>query len=149
MERVAVEVGVDRDRGDAELAAGAHDSDGDLAAVGDEDFAEQRGFLSRRPGNETPYPTAMPDPGRTSERAATVARSEHFAELDSTNRYAARRGARGRGGRASWWSPTTRPRAGGASTARWEAPPGSSLLVSVLLRPAPEGDASPPALTVR
>jgi hypothetical protein len=36
VEGVAVGVGVDRDRLDAEFGAGAHDADGDLAAVGDQ-----------------------------------------------------------------------------------------------------------------
>ncbi len=40
MERVAVGVGVDGDRLDAELGAGAHDADGDLAPVGDQYFLE-------------------------------------------------------------------------------------------------------------
>ena len=42
VQRIAVEVGVHGDGGDAELAAGAHDSNCDLAAVRDEDFAKQR-----------------------------------------------------------------------------------------------------------
>ena len=37
---VAVEVGVHRDGGDAELPAGADDPDGDLPPVGDHDLAE-------------------------------------------------------------------------------------------------------------
>src|SRR5450759_270066 len=41
VDRVAVRVGVDRDCGDAELAARAHDADGDLAAIGDEDLLEK------------------------------------------------------------------------------------------------------------
>src|SRR5262245_34207003 len=82
-------------------------------------------------GDRSPYPTAVPAPARTSERGPW--RVERFATLDSTNRHAldaARQGApdglvvvadlqtagRGRLGRS------------------WEAPPGSSLLVSVLLR---------------
>ena len=39
--REPVDVGVDRDRLDAALLAGAHDADGDLAAVGDEDTADR------------------------------------------------------------------------------------------------------------
>ena len=73
-------------------------------------------------GDRTPYPTAVPAPARTSELGRW--RVEHFAELDSTNRYAARRGPRRAPRTASWPWPTTRPRAGAASTARWEAPPG-------------------------
>ena len=40
--RVAVELGVDGDARDAELLERAHDADGDLAAVGDQDLAEHR-----------------------------------------------------------------------------------------------------------
>ena len=38
--RVAVGVGVDRDRPDAHRAAGAHDARRDLAAVGDQDLPD-------------------------------------------------------------------------------------------------------------
>ena len=40
VQRVAVELGVDRDRRDPELLAGTNDSDRDLAAVGDQDLRE-------------------------------------------------------------------------------------------------------------
>src|SRR3569623_404141 len=40
MQAVAVGVGVDRDRGDAHLGAGAHDAHRDLAAVGEEDYSD-------------------------------------------------------------------------------------------------------------
>ncbi len=40
VQRVAVELGVDRDGGDPELLAGTNDSDRDLAAVGDQDLRE-------------------------------------------------------------------------------------------------------------
>ena len=46
----------------------------------------------------------------------------------------------------SWW-PTTRPRDGVVWTAAWVAPPGGSLLLSVLVRPDVE-PASMPLLTV-
>jgi hypothetical protein len=36
MQRVAVGIGIDRDRLDAETARGPHDAAGDLASVGDE-----------------------------------------------------------------------------------------------------------------
>jgi hypothetical protein len=52
VQRVAVDVGVDRDRRDPELAAGADDAHGDLAAVGDQDLVEHRrssGRGMRRP----------------------------------------------------------------------------------------------------
>ena len=42
VERVPVELGVDRDGGDPQLAARPHHADGDLAAVGDQDLLEQR-----------------------------------------------------------------------------------------------------------
>jgi hypothetical protein len=45
MERVAVDVAVDRDRTDAELMAGADDAERDLAAIGDEDGGERRSPL--------------------------------------------------------------------------------------------------------
>jgi hypothetical protein len=40
--RVAVQLGVDGDRGDAELVERADDADRDLAAVGDQDLREHR-----------------------------------------------------------------------------------------------------------
>ena len=56
VQRVAVEVGVHGDGCDAELAAGAHDPNGDLAAVRDEDFAKQRGsFTSTRQSDAVSY----------------------------------------------------------------------------------------------
>ena len=42
VERVAVGLGVDRDRADAELAQRAEDPDRDLAAIGHENFREER-----------------------------------------------------------------------------------------------------------
>jgi hypothetical protein len=42
MQRVAVGVGIDRHRGDAHAARRLDDPAGDLAAVGDQDLAEQR-----------------------------------------------------------------------------------------------------------
>ena len=83
----------------------------------------------------------MPDPGRTSNGPQRW-HVRHFAEIDSTNRYLldeARRGAAD--GLVAVADHQTAGR--GRFDRRWEAPPGSSLLVSVLLRPAPEGDASP------
>ena len=40
MQRTGVRVGIDGDGGDAQLLTGTNDADGDLAAVGDEDFTE-------------------------------------------------------------------------------------------------------------
>src|SRR5204862_804988 len=42
MERVAVGLGVDRDRGDSELAQRPEDANGDLTTVGDEHLGERR-----------------------------------------------------------------------------------------------------------
>jgi hypothetical protein len=41
---MGVGVGIDRHRGDAQFLAGADDADGDLAAVGDEDFVEHGNY---------------------------------------------------------------------------------------------------------
>ncbi len=64
-----------------------------------------------------------------------------FADIDSTNRYLldeARGGAAG--GLVAVADHQTAGR--GRFDRRWEAPPGSSLLVSVLVRPAPHGERS-------
>ena len=45
VQRVAVDVAVDRDRADAEVVAGADDAERDLAAIGDEDGGERRSPL--------------------------------------------------------------------------------------------------------
>jgi hypothetical protein len=41
MKRVAVGVGIDRNRGDAHFAGRLDDATGDLASIGDQDFMEQ------------------------------------------------------------------------------------------------------------
>ena len=38
----AIGVGIDGDRGDAKLAAGAQDAEGDFSTIGDENFAKHR-----------------------------------------------------------------------------------------------------------
>ena len=48
MQRVAVGVGIDRDRAQAHAPGGADDAAGDLAAIGDEDGFEHRRSRSRR-----------------------------------------------------------------------------------------------------
>jgi len=50
--RVAVELGIDRDRRDAQLATRAGDTDCDLASVGDQHLREHGGghFTGPRPG---------------------------------------------------------------------------------------------------
>src|SRR6476469_4959346 len=95
------------------------------------------GVPSRRPGNRTPYPTAVPDPGRTSHGPRWHVR--HFPEIDSTNRYLL---DEARGGAADGLVAVADHQTAGRGRfdRRWEAPPGSSLLVSVLLRPTPPGD---------
>jgi hypothetical protein len=45
MQRVTVDIAVDRDRADAEVVAGADDTERDLAAIGDEDGGERRSPL--------------------------------------------------------------------------------------------------------
>jgi hypothetical protein len=47
VQRVAIELGVRGDGGDAHLATGAHDAHGDLAAVGDEDFLQLANLRTR------------------------------------------------------------------------------------------------------
>ncbi len=82
----------------------------------------------------------MPDTAHTSNGRERW-HVRRFAEIDSTNRYLldeARSGAAG--GLVAVADHQTAGR--GRFDRRWEAPPGSSLLVSVLLRPAPHGDAS-------
>src|SRR5205823_1586730 len=55
MRRVAIEVGIHRDRRDAELATRAHYADRDLAAVRYQDLLEQPRAL--RAAGGAPYPT--------------------------------------------------------------------------------------------
>jgi hypothetical protein len=45
MQRVAIDIAVDRDRADAEVVAGADDTERDLASIGDEDRGERRSPL--------------------------------------------------------------------------------------------------------
>ena len=66
VQRVLVGLGVDGDGLDAELAAGADDAQGDLAAVGDEDFLEHDGAAAVHVLNRSyatsrsPYCTGLP-----------------------------------------------------------------------------------------
>ena len=48
VQRVAVDIAVDRGRADAEIVAGADDAERDLAAIGDEDGGERRSPLLKR-----------------------------------------------------------------------------------------------------
>jgi BirA family biotin operon repressor/biotin-[acetyl-CoA-carboxylase] ligase len=83
----------------------------------------------------------VPDPGRTSHGPQRW-QVRRFAEIDSTNRYLLDE-ARGGAGNGLVAVADHQTAGRGRFDRRWEAPPGSSLLVSVLLRPAPEGDAPP------
>ena len=118
MERVTVEIGVHRDRGDAELAARAHDAHGDLAAVRDEDLRKQTPPPDGLGG--TPYPTGdgrSPGyPGRLSRTRPSAGRC--VGSPPSTRRTS---GCSTRPGRArppgSWPSPITSARDAGAAGA--------------------------------
>jgi hypothetical protein len=48
VQRVAIDIAVDRGRADAEIVAGADDAERDLAAIGDEDGGERRSPLLKR-----------------------------------------------------------------------------------------------------
>jgi BirA family biotin operon repressor/biotin-[acetyl-CoA-carboxylase] ligase len=84
--------------------------------------------IERRILRPVPEPTGTAEVGRFTVR--------RFAELDSTNRYLLDEAAAGaRDGLVAVADHQTAGR--GRLDRRWEAPPGSSLLVSVLIRPAP------------
>jgi BirA family biotin operon repressor/biotin-[acetyl-CoA-carboxylase] ligase len=79
----------------------------------------------------------VPEPSPTAGAGRFTVR--RFTELDSTNRYALDEAAAGApDGLVVVADHQTAGR--GRLDRRWEAPPGSSLLVSVLFRPAPAGD---------
>ena len=128
MERVAVELGVHGDRGDAELAAGADDPDGDLAPVGDQDLVEHR----------LPMFAGVSSSGANEREAPgprwPVWRVTHVDATGSTNAdllAEARAGAPAGLVRVAAFQSAGRGRMGRV----WEASPGDGLLVSVLLRP--------------
>ena len=128
MQRVAVEVGVDGDGGDAQLLARTDDPDSDLAAVGDEDLGEHAIWWHAMQGAVSPDRAARPAPGFADVRWVAETGSTNGDLLDGGSRAGRAEGVvlvadhqtagRGRLGRT------------------WEAPPGASLLVSVLLRPS-------------
>ena len=134
MEGVAVEFGVDGDGGDAELAAGADDPDGDLAAVGDQNLVEHVLMVSRM------------DPSGATSAARFLPSSCEVAA-------AARPGtAASRGDRPARPTPISRPRHAAATPRAavlvtdhqtagrgrldrtWDDTAGDSLLVSFRLR---------------
>jgi len=78
----------------------------------------------------------MPEAVRTSNPREW--RVQRFVEIDSTNRYLLDEARQGAGG--DLVAVADHQTAGrGRFDRRWEAPPGSSLLMSVLLRPAADG----------
>ena len=124
----AVEVGVDGDGGDAHLAAGPDDTDGDFAAVGDEDLLQHAGpFDSGQGTSQLHGPYGVCHVGRDLGRAP-VRRDR----LDQ--RLPARPGPPG--APEGTVAVADHQSAGrGRLDRRWEAPAGASLLVSVLFRP--------------
>ena len=66
VERSPVGLRVDGDGGDAEFAAGARDTNGDLAPIGDEDLAEhyrgQNSETKEKAGSEELCPACSPLP---------------------------------------------------------------------------------------
>ena len=121
---VPVELGVDGDRVDAQLAAGPDDPDGDLATVGDQHLGEHDVWLAPGRGNMPPLRSSAPDsPGSSGWRRP--------ARPTPTCWPGPRRGRpRGRCG-----SPSTRPPGGARRGRTWVDTPGAQLMVSVLLRP--------------
>ena len=139
VERVPVEVGVDGHGGHPQLAAGPDDPDGDLSPVGDENLLQHaapfesdghgaavqppRGdiTLSRPVGCVPCRAPGSPTSGAsTRSTRPTATCSTRPAQAPPTGVVAVadhQTAGRGRLGR------------------RWEAPPGSNLLMSVLLRP--------------
>ena len=126
VERPPVEVGVHRDRGDAQLLAGADDPHRDLGPVGDEDFPEHE----RAPMVQACW---TPAPERRSPTPDSATSRGWPRSARPTTRW---RPGPGPGlPRAWWWWPTHQTAGRGRRGRTWEAPAGSSLLVSVLLRP--------------
>lgn len=87
----------------------------------------------------------MPEPARTSEVGRW--RVQHFVQLDSTNRHLLREAASGAA--TNLVAVADHQTAGrGRLDRRWDAPPGSSLLVTVLLRVRPTDAAFPFVMAV-
>src|SRR5690606_40974211 len=118
VQAVAVEVGVDGDRGDAEVAAGADDAHRDLPPVSDQDLGEHaiclracRRAVPDRPGCRSTWSRASA-PGRRSPAAGsrTCAGWPRPGRRTPTPWTWPATGP----GRARSSSPTTRPRGGAA-----------------------------------
>ena len=127
MERVAVELGVHGDRGDAELAGGSDDTDGDLAPVGDQDLLQHGcqctcGGRSRRERGDGPWPAGwtveyVEVTGSTNTDLLATAADRPDRSVRATGHQTAGKGRLDR---------------------RWDAPPGTNLLVSILFHDVPE-----------
>jgi BirA family biotin operon repressor/biotin-[acetyl-CoA-carboxylase] ligase len=126
MQRFPIEIRVNRHGRNAELLAGSDHPDGDLAAVGYEDLGQHIG-----------HSVSVLLDERVLARLAVETRFRHVRLLevtDSTNRVAAALAAEGAPeGAVVVADVQTAGR--GRLERTWEAEPGSSLLVSVLLRP--------------
>ena len=119
VKRVPVELGVHRHGGDAELAAGADDADGDLATVGDQDLL-QHGCQCRcawwPPSATRTQGASWRRTGRTGGPSSTSPRPGARTPTCSTAPKA--------GPTAACWSPITRRPAGAGSIAGGRRRPG-------------------------
>ncbi len=128
VERFAVELGVHRHAGDAELLARTDDADGDLAPVGDQDLGQHAIWLPA-------CRVDVPDQSWRAARAAgspTCAGSPRPVRPTPTRSRSAATARR----RGSSWSPTTRRRVAGGAAARGRRRRAPSLLVSIAAAPA-------------
>ena len=140
MQRVAVELGVDGDGADAELAARPDDADRDLAPIGDEHLVEH---------SYPPPPARAPVAGHPMVSPVSPSGFElhsRSSATDSTNDWALAAAPRRARRTGSVVVADFQRRGRGRLDRRWEAPAGSALLCSVLLRAdAPRGGAAPAA----
>lgn len=129
-----VEIAVHRDGGDPEVLASPYDAYGDLATVGDEDLGE-RGSRGRIGFGHGAYRAGMTGGSASANLGGTrFKRILRLGEVTSTNDVAAE--AARSGEPEGTVVVADHQRAGRGRRGRtWEAPPGSSLLLSVLLRP--------------
>ena len=129
---VAVEVGVDGHRADAQLATRPDHPDGDLAAVCNQDLLEHAGLSSLRRTITIARTVWCLPCGAVSGTSTGSTRSTPPTRMCVT------RPARGRPqGLVAVADHQTAGR--GRLDRRWESPPGANLLASVLLRPGCDG----------
>ena len=115
VERIAVEFGVDRDGLDPEFTGGADDSDGDLAAVGNQDLLEHKCQCWPMSTDQPRFIVeVVEETGSTN--ADLLAAAASGAPDGTVLRAVHQTAGRGRLDRV------------------WEAPPGANLLVSFLFR---------------